>query len=186
MMKRATTAMMVMVAGGALALGVVGCEKKEATPPVPTTSGSAANPADTPRFMLLSRPDNVVDVAAAKGSAKVGDSIALRGKIGGRPSPMSEGVATFVMMDPAIPSCADNAEDGCPTPWDYCCETPESIMNNSATVQVVGADGTALKTDLKKAGLAPLDEVIVVGTVAEKSAEGVLVVKATGVFKAGA
>ncbi len=99
---------------------------------------------------------------------------------------MSEGVATFIMMDPAIPSCADNEGDGCPTPWDYCCETPETIMSNSATVQIVGADGAALKTDLKKAGLAPLDEVIVVGTVAEKNAEGVLVVKATGVFKVGA
>src|SRR5690606_34806163 len=94
---------------------------------VGTQAPGAGGAADSPAWLLTSAPDAPVDVGAAKQSASEGDTIALRGRIGGRSDPMSADSAVFVVMDPAIPSCADNPGDTCATPWDYCCEPQEVI-----------------------------------------------------------
>jgi len=74
-------------------------------------------------------------------------------------------------------------EDHCPTPWDYCCESPENLTANSATVEVVGADGRALRAALRGwNGLQPLKTVVVKGVVGPRPAPGVFVVRATGIF----
>jgi hypothetical protein len=91
----------------------------------------------------------------------------------------------MVVIDPAIPSCADNEGDTCKTPWDYCCETPDDLVRGKATVQFVGADGKPLALSLKgQNGLDPLVTVTVVGTVAERDDSGMFVVNATGVHVA--
>jgi hypothetical protein len=68
-------------------------------------------------------------------------------------------------------------------PWDYCCETPETITANSATIIVLDQDGNPTGSDLIAAGLEPLDEVIIVGTVDARPNQSVLTVRATGVHK---
>ncbi len=85
-------------------------------------------------------------------------------------------------MDPALPSCRERG-DGCRKPWDYCCETPETIAANSATVQLVddGRDPRAI--DLGTHGFEPLDEVVVVGTVGPRPNEAMLVINAEKIHR---
>jgi len=139
----------------------------------------------SPAWLLASLPSNAVDVAKLKSEAKEGDKVVLRGKIGGRMEPMSDDLAAFVVMDNAIPSCADMEEDHCPTPWDYFGETPDSITTNLATVQVVGEDGMPLTLDLTEYGFEPLDEVVVIGVVGPRPSDEVLTVNAMGVYREG-
>jgi hypothetical protein len=168
-----------------MAAGLAACGESGA----PSAGGAAPDGAGasgtSPAWLLASMPEGAVGVAAAKPAAAEGDTIVLRGRIGGRADPLSKDSAVFVIMDPDVPSCADMGEDHCPTPWDYCCETQESITASNATVQLVGPDGAALAIDLSKHGVKPLDEVVVVGAVAPRPNEQTLIVKATGLFRTG-
>mgnify|MGYP000197087560 CR=1 FL=1 len=141
--------------------------------------GPAAAPAV---WRLDTAPDHAVDIAAAKTTAKEGDTVTIRGKIGGRMQPLTEGSGLIVLMDHAVPSCADNPDDGCPTPWDYCCETPETISAHAATVQVRDAGGNPVT--LPEGAFSGLDELVVVGTVAPRPNDDTLVLHATGVYRA--
>jgi hypothetical protein len=162
----------------AATLLVAGCERA-----ADEEAGSLEHGAATgSNWLLAQAPADAVGVAAAKASAAEGDEVVVRGRIGGRKDPMSADSPVFIIMDPAIPSCADNAGDGCPTPWDYCCETPESLAANTATVQLVDETGTPLVVDAT-ASLEPLDEVIVTGTVGPRPEETVLTIRATGVHR---
>ena len=148
----------------------------------PVESQAAA----TPAWRLDAAPVEFVDVASIKKTAKEGDQVVVRGRIGGRAEPFVEGAAVFIIMDPAIPDCSAKEDDHCPIPWDYCCETPETIMANSATVQIVDGDGQPLLVDLTQQGLKPQDEVIVVGAVGPRPDwpnSNVLVIDATGVYR---
>ena len=149
-----------------------------------STAQNTAEPA-TPTWVLASAPEGAQSVTEAKASAKEGEQIILRGRIGGRKAPLTEGSPVFTVMDLAIPHCGQNPDDKCSTPWDYCCETPETITTNSATVQVVDASGQPIINSPAAQGLAALDEVIVVGTVAPQSNENLLIVRATGIYRVG-
>ncbi len=147
------------------------------------SNNAGASSANTD-WMLASMPDDAQPVAELKKTAKEGDTVAIRGRIGGRMDPMSKDSAVFVIMDPAIPSCADMAiPDHCPTPWDYCCEKPDSKIANSATIQLVDESGSPREIDLQSFGLKPLDEVVVVGTVGPRPSEQVLTISATGLHR---
>lgn len=164
-------------------LTLAGCGKADET-----TTTKANSPAVTEAAWMLSTAPAVeaVSVADAKGSATEGDTITLRGRIGGRMKPITPDSPVFLVMDLAVPSCADMGdEDHCPTPWDYCCETPDSITANSATIQIVAPDGSTIETDPMAAGLKPLDEIIVVGTVGPRPNSDVLTILATGVHRVG-
>lgn len=140
--------------------------------------GGSSNTAPVSAAWLLNdAPADPKPVANAVKSAKEGDAVTLVGRIGGRMKPISLESGIFVIMDTKVPSCADMASDHCPTPWDYCCEKPESIASNAATIQLADAGGTAAFDSLK-----PLDKVTIVGTVAPRQSESALVVKATGVY----
>ena len=131
-------------------------------------------------WLLTEAPAGAQGVAAVKAKAKEGDRVTVRGKIGGRLEPLSPDSGLFVMMDPAVPSCTDNSNDACPTPWDYCCEPPETIAATAATVQVRDANGDSVT--FSEGQLKNLDEVIVVGTVAPRPNADTLVVLAEGVY----
>ncbi len=175
------------------ALLATGCTKSETSDP--GTNGGAAAPAGqptsaapaAPAWRLDAAPVDAVDVAAVKETAAEGDEVVVRGRIGGRAEPFVEGAAVFIIMDPAIPDCSAKEDDHCPVPWDYCCETPETIMANSATVQLIDADGVPMPIDLTRHGLKPQDEVIVVGSVGPRPGwpnSNVLVIDATGIYRA--
>ncbi len=146
---------------------------------------AAANDAASaaPTWLIADAPADALPVAEVKSKAAEGDTVVVHGRVGGRKDPISKGSAVFIIMDPAVPSCADMGDaDHCPTPWDYCCETQASLTANSATVQLVDAQGSPLSVSAD-AGLDPLDEVIVVGTVGPRPTEGVLTIRATGVHR---
>jgi hypothetical protein len=141
------------------------------------TPATAATPAT---WLVAALPAGAIPVAEAKQSARVGDQVVVRGRIGGRREPMTAGVAVFVMIDPAIPHCEIGK---CKAPWDYCCETPESITTNSATVQLVGDNGKPMTIDLGKYALKPLDEIVVVGTVGPRPTPEVFIINAKEIHR---
>lgn len=151
-------------------------------------SPAAGAPADAspPAWLLTSAPEGARSVTEAKAEATEGERIVLRGRIGGRADPISPESPVFTIVDLSLAYCGQEAEDGCPAPWDYCCETPETIAAHSATVQVIGSSGGAIAEHLTARELAPLDEVIVVGEVGPRPNPGVLTVRATGVYSADA
>lgn len=165
-----------------------GCTKSESQ----SSGNSGSNGGDTvsadkAAWLLASAPQgDVMSVAQAKADATEGQTIMVLGRIGGRMEPLSSDSAVFVIVDMEILHCGQMGEkDHCPTPWDYCCEPPDNLAANSATVQLVNAEaGDALEdVDPIAAGLEPLDEVIIVGTVGPRPSPEVLTIQATGVHR---
>lgn len=178
MSKRAITG----IAVGALAGLLFGCGEGG------SSASSAAAPTatvQTAAWILEAEPEGAVGVGQVKANAAEGDQIVVRGRIGGRVEPMTEGSPTFVVTDLSLPYCGEKEADGCATPWDYCCEPRESLQANTATVQVVGENGQPVTGDLRAAGLEELDEVVLVGTVGPRPDPAVLIIRATGVYDAG-
>lgn len=165
----------------AAALSITACDREAST----TVAPPAANNANAAAWQLISAPADARTIAEVKPTAQEGDVVTVRGRIGGRAQPLTADAPVFVMMDPAIPSCADEPGENCPTPWDYCCEPRASITANSATVQLVDAEGNPIEADLTAAGFAPLDEVIVVGTIAPRPSPEVLTIRATAIHRVG-
>lgn len=146
------------------------------------TKPTLQNPAALPEGMLLaSAPEDAVELAQAKHGAQQGDQVTVRGRIGGRRDPFVAGRAIFQLVDSSLPTCADKHGDGCPTPWDYCCESKEDITAKSATVQLTGEDGKPLAMSINGvSGIKPMATVVVRGTVAERPNETVMVINAEG------
>lgn len=154
------------------------CERKATPTPSPVTTAPVAAAVVPAGFFLAAAPEAVKTVEEAKKDAKVGEKVAVSGRIGGNAKPFVEQRAVVTVMGPGVPPCTD----GCVTPWDYCCESREDIAKHSATVQIVDAAGAPLKLSLKgQSGLKEMSEVIVVGTVAQ-SEGAVMVINATGMF----
>ena len=160
-----------------------GCDSGSKTPP-PSAPASGATAALPGTLFLKSAPANAKDVDELVASAKPGESVVIRGVIGGSEDPFVSHRAIMTIADRKLKSCADMGDkDHCKTPWDYCCEPRESLKVNLASVQVVGADGKVMKTDLKgQGGLDGLRRVVVEGKVAPESGKDSLVINATGVF----
>lgn len=148
---------------------------------------AAAPPKDEPRIpdtvFVTESPKDPKDVAALKKSAKKGDTVVLRAKIGGRAEPFVKNRAMFIVADRSLKSCDENPEETCPRPWDYCCESAESKRANLATIQFTDADGKPLKTGAQGVGdLEPLALVVIEGVVSEIDDKGTFVVTARKVF----
>jgi hypothetical protein len=97
-----------------------------------------------------------VDAAKAKGAAA---QVVVTGRI----ASTVRGLAAFTLMDSALPYCGEkNKEDNCKTPWDYCCESPETYRKHALVVEARGADGKPLPSP-SLGDLRLLDQVAVVG-----------------------
>ena len=151
----------------------------------------AAPPATPPKeepkipasVFVTEAPKDAKDVAALKKSAKKGDTIVLRAKVGGRAEPFAKNRALFTVADRALKSCDEIPGDTCPRPWDYCCESAESKKANLATVQFTGVDGKPLKVGAQSAGgLEPLALIVVEGVVSEIDDKGTFVIDAKKVY----
>jgi len=171
---RAAAAATVIAALAVSTLLLAGCGQAEGDEEQASANAARADAS----WLVEAAPANAVDVSGVKRQAAEGDRVVVRGVIGGRRDAISEESPVFVIMDPAIPSCADDPGDACATPWDYCCETPQVIAANSATVQVIGADATP-----RAAGLEELDEVIVEGVIGPRPSGDVLVIRAERVHR---
>ena len=144
------------------------------------TAQSAPPRSDLPeKFHLAQAPAGAVDVAAAHASAKDGETVAVRGAVGGSTHPFVEGVAAFTIVDPALESC-ENDGMNCPTPWDYCCVDPSSLAKGTAMIEI-SEGGQLVKANPRGFhGLDHLVTVVVQGT-AKRDARGNLSIVATGI-----
>jgi hypothetical protein len=177
---------------GAAALLLAGCERKanhagHNHQTGPAANGAATTAAELPATLFVTdEPAEAVAISAAKRSAEVGDTVVVRGRIGGSRAPFVEGRAVFTLADTSMMACSDRSGDGCPTPWDYCCEPREDLVANTLTVQIVDDAGQPLRRSLQNvAGLKPLAEVVVQGRVLQKEGATVMVVGADALYVKG-
>ncbi len=145
-----------------------GCGQSE-----PGPTGTAPNPA----YLMTAEPAGAVGVAEGRTSSD--ENVVLVGRIGGSEAPFVKGVAAFTVVDPKVPYCAD--DEGCPTPWDYCCQTHQ-LKDNSAMVKIVDGAGQTVSQDARELlGVKELAMVVVQGK-AERDDQGNLTVLAQKVF----
>lgn len=180
------------IAAAVLAASLVNAPLSVAYPLAPQDqkAPAAAQPAETipAATFTKNRPAEAkhlkdVKALAAKGEIKKGDTVTIQGRIAGRKEPFVKGRAMFLLADQRLVACNEKPDDVCATPWDLCCESPDSLKANTATIQILGPNGKALKVSAENvAGLKPLAKLVVVGTVAEATKEGAFVISATSIF----
>lgn len=136
-----------------IAVWAAGCGQSK--PPVERSADTGADPA----YLLAEQPEGAVGVAAARRATE--EEITVIGRVGGSREPFVEGLAAFTIVDPEVPSCA--GEEGCPTPWDYCCQT-DRLKDNTAMVKIVGPRGKPVAADARALlGIRGLSVVVVRG-----------------------
>lgn len=134
-------------------------------------------------FRAVASSAEPVAIAELRRAAKPGDAVVIEAKVIGAEKPFVDKRAVFIVGDPdKLTSCDLHEGDTCPTPWDVCCEDPRAIRENTATVQVVDAEGRVLPHGLRGiGGLRELSRVRVTGVVAPMSDGGALVINATAI-----
>jgi len=172
-----------VIAVGMIAMTVAalsGCEREEnasQTAGRPTAQKAAAELPDT-LFVELA-PDGARSIAEVKADTEASGKIVVKGRIGGRKNLFVDGAAIFLLADTSMKSCSDIDKDKCATPWDYCCEPPDSLNAKVATVQIIGDDGRPLRVDVQgRNGLKPLATIVVSGEIVRQSGSGALVINA--------
>lgn len=131
------------------------------------------------KYVVTTEPADALPVGDARESAENDEQVTVVGLIGGSVEPFVDGLAAFTIVDPKVPYCA--ADEGCPTPWDYCC-TQDRVKDNIATVKVVDESGNPVADDARQLlGVKELSTVVVQGK-AQRDDEGNLTVAATKVF----
>lgn len=131
------------------------------------------------QYAAKSEPAGALPVGEARESVEDGQEVVLVGVVGGSSKPFIEGLAAFTVVDPNVPYCA--AEEGCPTPWDYCC-TQDQVKDNVATIKIVDGSGNAVTQDARElVNLKELSTVVVTGK-ASRDDQGNLTVAANQVF----
>ncbi|HVJ46579.1 MAG TPA: hypothetical protein VM511_09365 [Luteolibacter sp.] len=149
------------------------------------TKETAAAPTTTiplDGYFTSTAPANPQPIHLVRTTSKPGDTVTVSGLVMGRETPFVDGRAAFVLGDPTkITSCDKMpGEDHCKTPWDACCDTPEAKKENTATIQIVGADNRVVKQSIKgQKGLKELSAVTLTGTVDKASTPEALIINAT-------
>lgn len=169
------------IAAAAAALLLGGCGDSTASESSAKTSTAA--PADG-LFASASIAEGATlpGIGEVKKSAQTGETVRFVARVGGRAACFVPGSAVFIVADPILEDCIQKG-DGCPKPWDYCCEPKERLRANTATVRLVDADGNPLAgTAEGLGGLEPLRTIEVVGVVRETGPEGLFVVDAEQLF----
>ena len=162
----------ITVSFACLTLGMVGCGSSQ------TAQDSDLKTVDS-RYVVQTEPEGAVAVGDARQSVEDEQMITLVGTIGGSSEPFVDGIAAFTIVDPKVPYCAP--DEGCPTPWDYCC-TQDQVKDNIATVKVVDDGGNPVVEDARGLlGVKELSTVVVKGK-AKRDEQGNLTIAASKVF----
>ncbi len=160
-----------------LAIVVCGCSESPSSRSENTAT--ATETAGGTQYLASEEPQNALNVGEARTAAKTDDSITIVGRIGGSAEPFVDGLAAFTLVDMKVEYCA--ADEGCPTPWDYCCKQDE-VKDNIATVKLIDAQGNPIAEDARKLlGVKELSVVVAEGT-ARRDDSGNLTIAATKIF----
>lgn len=155
---------------------LAGCSK--APPPVANMPA-----ADGVKYLLAAEPAGAKPVKEVRQAAQDGDEVVIVGRIGGNSRPWVEGRAGFQIVDASFKPCNEKDDDGCRTPWDYCCDAKEDLAKGMATVKVVDDGGQTVAMDARQLlGLKELDTVVVRGR-AKRDEQGNLTVLAAGIHR---
>lgn len=150
-----------------------------ARPSPQTAAGTGSASPQGSAYQLEVEPVGARGVKEARSDSKDGDEVTIVGQIGGDPKPWVEGQAAFILADSSLKPCAP--DEGCPTPWDCCCD-PNVSPETKTLVKVVDANNKTVPTDAKELlGLKELQTVVVHGR-AKRDEAGNLTVLADGVF----
>ena len=149
----------------------IGCQQSKEGNTRASTAGSA--------FVLATEPTEAVPVGTARESATDGEEAVVSGLVGGSSKPFIEGLAAFTIVDPKVPYCSE--DEGCPTPWDYCCQT-DAVKQNIATVKLVDSNGKPVTQGARE--LLPVKELssVVVKGIVKRDDQGNLTIAARKVF----
>ena len=130
-------------------------------------------------FAEVSSEEAPISIPDARAEKKPGEDVVLEGRIMGVMEPFIDGRAVFVLGDNSVITPCSDMEMSCETPWDACCDPSETLVNGTATVQIVDENGQILKQGLEGVnGLAKLSSVKVSGTVNKASSPNSLIVNA--------
>ena len=131
------------------------------------------------QYEAETEPAGAMPVGEAREKTEDGQDVTLVGLIGGSSEPFVKGLAAFTIVDPKVPYCAP--DEGCPTPWDYCCET-DAVKQNIATVKIVDDSGKPVTQDAREfLNVKELSTVVVKGK-ARRDEQGNLTVAASKIF----
>lgn len=140
--------------------------------------GMPKEPASPAAHMLMlgTDPGEATGIVSAKAQGAA-DAIVVEGRV----QHYTPGEFAFKLMDDELPYCGEQCKDDCQTPWDYCCESPQTKTANSLAVEVHDAAGKVIATP-SLPGLRLLDKVKVKGKLVADE-HGNLTLLATGVFR---
>jgi hypothetical protein len=128
------------------------------------------------KYRLTAEPADPTSVAEARKSVADGDEVTVVGCVGGSQKPIVEQAAAFRIADEALVAC----DDGCTTPWDYCCSA--NLAESVAMVRVVDQSGATVPTDARQLlGIKESQTVVVQGR-AKRDEAGNFTILATGVY----
>lgn len=160
---------------GLVVAGLLGCSDGDDAP----QPGAVRQSNQEDRYIVDSEPPGAIAVGDARRTVADEDVVVLVGRVGGSKSPFVDGIAAFTIVDLNVPPCS--AEEGCPTPWDYCC-TQDQVKDNIAMVKVVDGQGQPVAEDARQLlGVETLDAVVIRGK-AKRDGDGNLALLADHVF----
>jgi hypothetical protein len=155
------------------ALAIAGCRNS-----TDEADGPAASTVPSP-YVVQSEPADAQPVGDARRNVQDQEAVTLVGRIGGSAQPFVDGLAAFTIVDPSVQHCPP--EEGCPTPWDYCC-TQDQVKQNIAMVKFVDAQGNPVAEDARQLlGVKELSLVVVRGK-AQRDDSGNLAVLANELY----
>ncbi|NUM34959.1 MAG: hypothetical protein HUU50_10475 [Candidatus Brocadiae bacterium] len=161
----------------------MGCDQKQATETLAAPTSSIPS-----SILLKSKPDGSISIIQARASVQPGAKIVISGEIGGRKNDtFGTTFSTFFLADPdSIINCfkKHEGETGCPTPWDYCCEPKEKVLNSIALVQYKSPETGKIHNHPFKGwqGLKELSQVTITGTVDSASSSKSLIINLEGIY----
>lgn len=132
-------------------------------------------------YRLTEEPADAMGVKEARDAIKDEQEVTLVGRIGGDVDPWVEGQAAFLIVDSELKPCNEQDDDGCATPWDYCCDM-DLLPERKAMIKVVDKAGKTIATDARKLLNVKESQTVVVHGHAKRDDAGNLTVLADGVF----
>ncbi len=109
--------------------------------PRPADGAGAADAAAG--FALAADPGEALTVVGAKQAGPSEDVLVVQGRV----QDITKGFAIVKLMDTALKYCGEVHAEGCKTPWDYCCDTPEAHREHELLVEFRGPDGLPVETN---------------------------------------